>query len=103
MACKFLEEAGYAILEKNYRYKRAEVDIIASKEKLLIFVEVKTRSDNRYGEPEDFVSDKKAALIINAADHFIYENNWLNDIRFDIISVTTLPEIVIKHFEDAFY
>ncbi len=103
LAKKYLVEAGYKIIATNFRYKRAEIDLIAEKEKRIIFVEVKTRSGNAFGEPEAFVSKKKASLIIDAADHFIYMNNWLFDIRFDIISVAVNPEVKIYHFEDAFY
>ncbi len=103
LAKNFLEEKGFAIEEKNFRYKRAEIDLIALKDNLLIFVEVKTRSNSRYGEPEAFVNHKKAALILEAAEHYVLEKNWLSDIRFDIISVVVKPIVKIHHFEDAFY
>lgn len=103
LAARFLEEKGYQILCQNYRYRRAEIDLIARKEQLLIFVEVKTRKSSSFGLPEEFVDDKQAALIIQAADHYIFENNWQGNIRFDIIAILTHPKIDIQHFPDAFF
>ncbi|CAN5323774.1 YraN family protein [soil metagenome] len=103
LAAEFLEKKGYNIKEKNYRYKRAEIDIIAQKENLLIFFEVKTRGAISFGLPEEFVDAKKRDLIIEAADQYIFDNNWQGDIRFDIISVVVHPQPEITQFEDAFY
>ena len=104
MASTFLENHQYNIVAKNYRYKRLEIDLVAKKGGLLIFIEVKTRSKTLFGEPEEAVDDKKAARIIEAADQYIYENDWNEDIRFDVISVVlSNKEHQIKHFEDAFY
>lgn len=103
IAADFLEQKGFNIRQKNYRYKRAEIDLIAQKENLLIFVEVKTRAATNFGLPEDFVDSKKRELIIDAADQYIYEYNWQGEIRFDIISVLVQPQPEITHFEDAFY
>lgn len=103
LAAQFLEKKGYQIVARNFRYKRAEVDIIAQQGNLLVFVEVKARSSTTFGYPEDFVDEKKAALIIAAAEYYINENNWEGMIRFDIISVMLQPRIGIHHFEDAFY
>lgn len=103
IAADFLEQKGFNIRQKNYRYKRAEIDLIAQKENLLIFVEVKTRAAINFGLPEDFVDAKKRELIIDAADQYIFEYNWQGEIRFDIISVMVQPQPDITHFEDAFY
>jgi putative endonuclease len=67
----------------------------------LLFIEVKTRKSNAYGEPEDFVDEFKARHIFQAAEEFIFSVDWHGHIRFDIISVMlgAVPEIV--HFEDA--
>ncbi|WPP53400.1 YraN family protein [Catalinimonas niigatensis] len=102
-AALFLEAKGYQIIHRNYRYRRAEIDLIAQKDQLLVFVEVKTRRSSDFGHPEDFVGSRKAALIIEAADHYIHQHNWQGDIRFDIIAIITQPSIEIQHMEDAFY
>lgn len=103
-AARYLREQGYDILARNYRYQHAEIDLIAQKGKLLVFVEVKTRSNLSYGNPEEFVSYTKAKLIMKAAEHYIFTTDWLFDIRFDIIAVAqTSNELKLKHLEDAFF
>ena len=59
MAVLFLQKHGYEILERNWRYKKAEVDVIAQKKEVLAVIEVKTRSSNYFGNPQDFVNQKK--------------------------------------------
>lgn len=104
IAVEFLEKKNYQVLLKNYRYKKNEVDLIAIKNSLLIFVEVKLRSNLDYGMPEETVSEAQKKRIIETAEHYIIENNWQNDIRFDIISITNLNDSYkIEHFEDAFF
>jgi putative endonuclease len=103
LAAEFLAEAGYEILARNFRYKHAEIDIIARKEGLLVFVEVKLRSSKFFGVPEEFVGPEKEEKIREAAEHYMEEKNWQEDIRFDIIAILTKPEIEIAHFQDAFY
>lgn len=104
LALAFLKDKQYAIIHKNYRYKRLEIDLIAKKENVLIFIEVKTRSKTLFGQPEDAVDHKKAARIIEAADHYIFETDWKNNIRFDVISITLSRNgQQIEHFKDAFY
>jgi len=103
-AARFLECQDYQILERNYRHHHAEIDLIAQKGKMVIFVEVKTRSNVSYGNPEEFVSYTKAKLIMRVAEHYIFAKNWHYDIRFDIIAVTINGNHTdIKHIEDAFY
>lgn len=104
LAMTFLKNKGYTILEKNYRYKRSETDLIVEKNNWLVFVEVKTRSSTSFGYPEEFVDERKVEKIIEGADQYIHENNWHDNVRYDIISIVLgkgEPEIV--HFEDAFY
>lgn len=104
-ACKFLIEKGYNIRDRNYRYRRNEIDIIAQNEGQLVFIEVKTKSYHAFGPPELSVDQAKADRVMEAAENYIYENGWYGDIRFDIISITMLNEQVkeISHFEDAFH
>ena len=63
LAVDFLLEKGYIIVEKNYRFRKAEIDVIAKKEGVLAVVEVKTRSTNYFGNPEEFVNPKKIRLL----------------------------------------
>jgi putative endonuclease len=99
-AALYFEKMGYEIIARNYRYKRAEIDLIIKKENLLVFVEVKLRSTVIFGLPEDAVDEKKEEMVLSAADNYIYENDWKGEIRFDVISIISKKEI--KHFEDAF-
>lgn len=104
MAARYLTQKGYRILARNFRYKRAEVDLITQLNNLLVFVEVKTRSTLTHGYPEEFVTPRKIALLQEAAEAYIHQLNWQHDIRFDIIAVTvTGGEYHFHHIEDAFY
>ncbi len=103
IAKDYLLEKSYTILEKNWRYLKAEVDLIVQNDDFIVFVEVKTRSSNNYGDPESFVSDKQQKLIINAANHYIIKNNIEREARFDVISIIISNKTeCIKHIEDAF-
>ena len=104
IAVDFLRENGYKILWRNYRYGRSEIDVICEKNATLIFVEVKLRTSNAFGFPEQAVNSKKEKLIRTAAEGYIYRYDWQKDIRFDIISIeVTQPEkYFITHFEDVF-
>lgn len=103
-AARFLAENGYEVLTRNYRHQHAEIDLIAQKGKLLIFVEVKTRTNLSFGNPEEFVSYEKTKLIMKAAEHYIFATDWQHDIRFDVVSVAVASNRVqIRHIEDAFY
>ena len=102
-AARFLREKGYEILTTNYRYQHAEIDIVAQNGKLLLFVEVKTRTNVSFGNPEEFVNYTKAKLVMKAAEQYIFAHNWQHDVRFDILAVIINGnEIRIKHVEDAF-
>ncbi len=106
LACTYLGERGYKIIKRHYRYKKGEIDIIAQKKYVLVFVEVKGRTNIYYGMPESFVDEKKEDLVVATADYYIHETDWQGDIRFDIISVVfckKLKEYIIDHFRDAFY
>lgn len=101
LAANYLVKNGYSLLERNYRHKHSEIDIIAKKEQIIVFVEVKARNSSSFGNPEEAVNGKKIKKIIEGAENYIYDNNWLGRIRFDIISVD-LKIDKIMHFEDAF-
>ena len=75
LAIDYLLKNGYKIRERNYRYLKAEVDIIALKENTLVAVEVKTRTSNYFGNPEDFVTKKKIKLLVSAIDFYVTKKN----------------------------
>lgn len=103
-AADFLQRQGYTILERNFRWKRFEIDIICQKDKFLVFVEVKTKTNVRFGMPEIEVNDKKAAQVTEAAMEYVYKKNYRGEIRFDIVAVViNSDKVEIEHFEDAFY
>ncbi len=104
MAARFLKEKGYEIVQRNYRYKQSEIDLIVKKDNWLIFVEVKLRSSDAYGYPEDFVDYKKAKNIIDGAEQYTYENDWQGNVRYDIVSIRVMRDKTeIIQIEDAFY
>jgi putative endonuclease len=105
LAKAHLENAGYEILDENWTHGRLEVDLIAYKDRIIIFTEVKTRTGNYFGEPEDFVDLRKQKLLAEAADEYIYLMNHQGEVRFDIISVLfdKQSNYTIKHIEDAFW
>ncbi|MDX1685966.1 MAG: YraN family protein [Saprospiraceae bacterium] len=104
-AIDLLMDRGYRILAKNWRFMRAEIDIIAKTDKTLVIIEVKTRSSESFGQPSDFVDWKKRQLLIDAATEYAINHSHDGEIRFDIIGVLVRPEggFRIRHIEDAFY
>jgi putative endonuclease len=105
LAKAHLENAGYEIMDENWVYDKAEIDLIAYKDSIIIFAEVKTRSGNWFGEPEDFVDIRKQKLLVKAADEYIYLMNHQGEVRFDIISILfdKQKNYILKHIEDAFW
>ena len=105
LAKTFLEGLGYEILDENWTHGKAEIDLVAYKDKVIIFAEVKTRTGNGFGEPEDFVDNRKQKLIAEAADEYIYLMDHQGEVRFDIISVLfdKNANYTLKHIEDAFW
>ncbi|MFD1002284.1 YraN family protein [Ohtaekwangia kribbensis] len=101
LAAEFLIKQGFEIVVRNYRYKHAEIDLIIKRDDWLIFVEVKARSSNDFGEPEEFVDARKVNKIFEAAEEYIYSTDWHGHIRFDIVSVKLGKEPVVELFEDA--
>lgn len=105
LAKTHLESTGYEILDENWTHGKLEVDLIAYKDRVIIFTEVKARTGNAFGEPEDFVDNRKQKLLAEAADEYIYLMNHQGEIRFDIISVLfdRKDNYILKHIEDAFW
>jgi len=103
-AAGYLVEKGYEIMARNYRFRRAEIDIIARKGNWLVFVEVKTRSGSSFGYPEEFVDNEKEKNILFAAEEYMYQINWQGNVRYDIVAILgSGVDREITHFEDAFY
>ncbi len=100
-----LENSGYEILDENWTHGKLEVDLIAYKDRMIIFTEVKARTGNYFGEPEDFVDIRKQKLLAEAAEEYIYLMNHQGEVRFDIISVLfdKQANYTINHIEDAFW
>ncbi len=100
LAAKFLTENGYEIIEKNWRAGRREIDLIAVKDKTVVFVEVKGASSQKFGHPSERVDQKKQDNLIKAAEQYIIAKD-LNgyDYRFDLI---TFLNGRIEHYRNAF-
>ncbi|MGC4041053.1 MAG: YraN family protein [Flavobacterium sp.] len=104
LAVEFLQKNGYAILETNWVFQKAEIDIIAQKENTLAVVEVKTRSSVDFGLPQDFVKPGKIKLLVKAINEYVVSNDLETGIRFDIIAISKENGIYkIEHLEDAFF
>ena len=104
LAIKYLKDIGYEILEVNWRDKHKEIDIIARENDRIVFVEVKTRKNTRYGSPVEAVNMKKQKHIVDAAEEYIEKNNIELETRFDIISIIMDREKHgINHIKEAFH
>ena len=104
LATDFLQKSGYEILETNWVFQKAEIDIIAQKDTILAIVEVKTRTSADFGLPQDFVKGKKIQNLVKAVDQYMIENDLDLEVRFDIIGIVlNTHETTIEHLEDAFY
>ena len=103
LAADFLRENGYLIRERNYRYLKGEVDIIAQRKEVLAIVEVKSRSSEFLEDISDTINTKKIKLLIEVADNYVLEKDLEVDVRFDIITILKKGnEFEIEHIEDSF-
>lgn len=104
LAGDYLSRNGYTILERNFIFDKAEIDIIAQKGERIAIVEVKTRNSAFFGDPQDFVTKGKIKLLVKAANEYLISNSLELEVRFDIISVLKNKTIEkVEHFENAFY
>lgn len=104
LAVEELEKKGYEIVERNWRYKKAEIDIIARKNNVLAIVEVKTRSSDYFGDPQDFVNSKKIKMLVEAVNEYVVSKDLEVQVRFDIIAIIKNEnQLTIEHLEDAFF
>jgi putative endonuclease len=110
IAINYLQNLGYRILERNYRNRLGEIDIIARQGRDLVFIEVKTRSDNIYGSPFDSVTASKQRQLSKVALEYLSKNDWLDHpARFDVVGVrlinkngTWLQDARVEIVQNAF-
>jgi putative endonuclease len=104
LAVEFLRKNGYTILVRNFRFQKAEIDIIAEMDHQIVIVEVKARSTDAFMLPQEAVTKTKIKYIVSAANHYMEESDKHQEVRFDIITV--LPDerknLMIEHIIDAF-
>lgn len=104
LAVEELEKNGYEIVERNWRYKKAEIDIIARKNEVLAIVEVKTRSSDYMGNPQDFVTPKKIKMLVEAVNEYVVSKDLDVEVRFDIMAIIiNQNKLTLEHLEDAFF
>lgn len=104
VAVDYLLQKGHVLLAQNYRLKRDEADIITRYKNCIVFTEVKTRSSNAFGKPEEFVNAKKRKAMKRIAEEYLHQNKLDSDVRFDVVSVTNENgELKVYHIEDAFF
>lgn len=87
LARDYITQQAFSILAVNWRYSRYEIDIIASREGVLHFIEVKTRSNTRFGFPEESVDRQKMKRIMDAADHYLYLHPGWKWVQYDVLSI----------------
>ena len=103
-AVRYLIQKGYSILHRNWRSGKKELDIVAIYDNTLVVIEVKTRRDVLYGNPEDAVNGQKIRKIVSSTDAYIRRSAIDLPVRFDIITMTgTDIPFQIEHIEEAFY
>ncbi len=105
IAAKFLTQKGFEIVERNYQYGHGEIDIVANDKGILVFVEVKTRLNLEYGEPEYAINKKKIQQIKKMAELYLFDKEISEaDCRFDVVAILldnkSNPQIT--HYENAF-
>lgn len=105
IAADYLTKNGYTLLEKNWRKHHWEVDIIASKDQFLHFIEVKTRYSLRFGFPEESITKDKMKNLKNAAENYQYRHPKWKYIQFDVIAITLVNEIAkeILMIDDVYF
>jgi putative endonuclease len=105
MAVKYLEQNGYTVIKRNWRFKHWEVDIIASKGNRIHFIEIKTRTSEKFGKPEESISTQKMNNLKNAAEEFQYLHTEWKYVQFDVLAITIFYNKPIEYFliEDVYF
>jgi len=103
LAVAYLEKKGYTIVERDWKSGRRDIDIIALDDDVVVFVEVKTRRNRLYGEPEDAIDYYKLQNLQQAISHYVKFKHIRQEIRFDIISIvgTVETDPDIQHIQDV--
>ena len=104
LAATWFTDNEYQIIETNWRHKNLEVDIIATKNNILHFIEVKAVTTLQYGHPEEKVDTKKIKNLINLADEYVHQNPQWQRIQFDVLAITILKDKPVAYFliEDVY-
>ncbi len=104
MAVLYLQQNGFVLLHQNWRHGHWEVDVIAHKNSVLHFIEVKTRRTKNFGHPEESVNKKKIQNLVNASEEYLYQNPEWKRIQFDVLSITILKNLPAEYFliEDVY-
>lgn len=104
LAAYYLEQHGYTIQDRDWHSGHKDLDLVVTKDNTIVFVEVKTRTGTIWGDPQDFVNDRKIRRIVSSADAYLRYNQINMDVRFDIISVVAEGgEFKVEHIEQAFF
>jgi len=102
-AVKYLIDKGYVIKERNFTSQNSEIDIICSKDDMLVFVEVRLKLNADYGFPEGTMGKGKQNAVKRGAEAYLHKFPWHGEARFDFISIIEKPVFELLHFEDAFF
>ena len=104
LAADYLEQHGYIIRDRNWHCGHKDLDLVVTKDNTVVFVEVKTRTGNEWGDPRDFVTERKIRRIVMSADAYLRFNQVDMDVRFDIVSIVEKEgEFKVEHIKQAFY
>ena len=104
LAVQYLQQQGFEIVTINWRFSHYEIDIFALKNEVLHFIEVKTRTGNRFGYPEESVSEKKLESLMKGAAEYLEQNSYLRRVQYDVLSITMLKNRIPEFFfiEDVY-
>jgi len=102
-ACDHLQQQGLTLIERNYRCRQGEIDLIMRAAKCLVFVEVRYRASSRFGSSAESVDWRKQGKLINAANHYLQRHSHHGPSRFDVVAVTSHQEqLRLEWIRDAF-
>ncbi|MCU4163910.1 YraN family protein [Carboxylicivirga caseinilyticus] len=104
VAARYLAEKGFVIVERNWRYNKKELDLIAYDDNQLVIIEVKTRTSDGWEHPKEAITTSKIRFIVEATEAYIIENDIDNEVRFDV--VTVIPDNgdwEIEYLKEAFH